>query len=180
MKQKISLVILIFCCLLFVSIVNAQSRPISVSCPFEGRVMNFKDVTQRYEPFSLKRIDFPIEEFTLTIEQGKTSSCLGNTIISGGWFTPGQPYTSANEQPMVDKAKVLIKGAMIKGKIDSYDHVITDVSLINSITAQDAEVVPTAKDDVPNSAVSTTTALVIILILVGSLIYYFISRQRKA
>ena len=127
---------------------TAQSRPFSVSCPFEAQVVGSKETTQPVpEP------NKPIEEFELTLkiishtvvplpkestrDDGMNDMCyfLEGTTISGTWYTPGQPYaTGVNFQPSVDKTKVLTKNSVIKGGIDSYDRVITNVVLVTTGT----------------------------------------------
>ena len=132
---------------------TAQSRPFSVSCPFEAQVVGSKETTQPVpEPDTYPNIR-PIEEFELALKiishtvvplpKGSTRSdgindmCyfLEGTTILGTWYTPGQPYTTeVNFQPSVDKTKVLTKNSVIKGWIDSYDHVITNVVLVTTGT----------------------------------------------
>ena len=150
---------------------TAQSRPFSVSCPFEAQVVGFKETTQPVpEPDKYPNTP-PIEEFELTLKimshtfvplpNGATRSdgikdmCyfLEGATISGTWYTPGQPYTTGvNFQPSVDKTKVLTKNSVIKGEVDSYDHVIINVALVSTGTP-DKQVEKT-KEPTPNPVVS--------------------------
>jgi hypothetical protein len=57
------------------------------------------------------------------------------SIVIGTWYPPGQDYPLAQNQN-ANKNEVLVKGVFISGHIDSYDKIITHVSLIKK-TPQD-------------------------------------------
>ncbi|MCX6796625.1 MAG: hypothetical protein NTW06_03965, partial [Candidatus Falkowbacteria bacterium] len=103
-----------------------------------------------------------------------------------------------NFQPSVDKTKVLTENSLIKGEMDSYDHIITNVDLINvgssdksinkNTSAQnqnnpisDKEVnnpLPEQKDTASSSKEMVIVFVVILILVIGGVIY-FLSRQRK-
>ena len=210
----------ILCSSLFILGANfaiAQSRPFSVSCPFEGQVLAFKNTTQPIPEPEKYPNTRPTEEFELTLKikshtfvplcdgcsrsDGIKDMCyfLEGATIAGTWYTPGQPYTTGvNFQPSVDKTKVLAENSLIKGEMDSYDHIITNVALIsvgssdksidknqveqnenNVVSGKEVNNLPPEQKDAASSSKEVVIGFVVILILVIGGIVYFLSRQRK-
>ena len=147
MKKNFVILILTIAIKLFLltNIVNA-SRPFSVPCEFEAEIVDFKvtiypennikevELTLKvisYEPPSQGSYWYDIDEEILK----QMCTFPSSQIIIGQWYLPDQPSTK--EQVYVDKNKVLVKGSIIKGSIDSYDRVINNVSLVKEAVKKD-------------------------------------------
>ena len=130
-------IVLSFCLVLIVhNSVDAQgSRPMSHSCYITGQIIEFSggiDKSNGIEKYSLK----------LKISESECSNISIGEIVASWWYPPDTPYGKSTEKyANVDKLKVslnrtndrnkvLNNGAIIKAAMDSYDHILTYVNLI--------------------------------------------------
>lgn len=157
MKKILIITILLSSLFLFNFIfATATSRPFSVPCLFEGEVISFKEITKTDSPEEFKLTikvtshqspepqDYFYDESKEDLE--RACSFLENATISGSWYTPGQPYTKG--QPDIDKTKVLVNGSIINGEIDTYDHIIKNISLIKAGLLEDVDAVGEEPEEV--------------------------------
>ena len=191
MRKNFVILILTLAMGLFLSIniVNG-SRPFSVPCEFESEIVDFK-VTIHPEN-NIEEVELTLKVTSYeppapggywydTDKEMLKQMCTfpSPKIITGRWFTPGQPYTK--DQPYVDKNKVLVKGSIIKGNIDSYDKIIKNVSLAKEAVKKDiTDTTNKIRDD--NAVDKDTNNFIlyisILVLILAVVIVFFITKYR--
>jgi hypothetical protein len=128
MKKEIYLFNLIIVFLISLSLVSALTRPFSVECPFQGEVIhsekaNYSDYVYNFE--------IKIDSKELPVKKDYSYLCnfsVGQTI-NGRWILYSDEMNRIASEKSLDK--ILQKGAIIRGEIDSYDSIIKNVYLLN-------------------------------------------------
>lgn len=156
-------------------------RPFSVPCEFEAEIVGFSEIIEAgfYQQTSIEEIELTLKMISYeppvprsywydTDEEALKKMCTfpSSPVVKGNWYPPGQPFNK--DQPYVDKNKVLVKGSIIKGGIDSFDKTIEDVSLVKEVAEKDIT-------DTTNS-IWYISAFALIL---GIVVIFFIKKYRR-
>ena len=166
MKKHFPAFILFFGLFLFFSFAFA-SRPYSVECPFQGEITGFKETTY---PGSFERFRLEVKVISkgnLSEEQARLCSLLEETVISGDWYT-SYPEATA------DKEMVLRIGSIINASIDSYDHDISELSLV-----KEGKETPATAVQVPEPAESAIIQTVFLALILGLLLAFLLFLQNR-
>jgi len=109
----------------------SSTRPFSVPCVFKAEVIDFKETTTPVNNIEQYKLTLEVLSYEAPPPQDYYNYIDTNTLktmcslpekatVVGTWH----PSQNAN------KNKILTKGAVIKGNIDSFDKILTNVSLV--------------------------------------------------
>ncbi|KKR22071.1 MAG: hypothetical protein UT48_C0001G0084 [Parcubacteria group bacterium GW2011_GWE2_39_37] len=165
------------------------SRPPSNSCYIKGEVMNFKNVNEGKYNLSLKIIEFDCG----VMPTSDSKPLQINEEVVARWFPANATYDklSYDQQQVyknksftkdVDKNKILINGVTVKAIIDSWDHEISYVNLVQESANNSNKTLDENKIILPNNNNGTVRSkpyLVISLIILLSFISLILLKKNK-
>jgi len=123
----------------------SASRPFSLPCPFQGEVINSEKANYSSYVYTFEiKITFKesltAKDYYYDLTQERLDSMCNLSVgqeINGRWILYSDEMNRINNEKSLDK--ILQKGSIIRGEIDSYDYIIKNVYLLNESNNEEPE-----------------------------------------